>query len=101
MLFDINQYADTVVILRFSSFIPFFAICNNILAINLFITFGLKRYLVKIIGTGGAFSILLIVPAVLMYQARGVAIVATLTEVLITILLLYILRKHQIKLKLL
>lgn len=100
VLFGIPQYAETVIILRISSFIPFFAICNNILAINLFITFGLKRYLVKIIGAGGAFSLLLIVPAVLYYQARGVAVVATLTEVIIAILLLIVIRKHQIKLQL-
>ncbi len=100
VLFGISQYAETVIILRISSFIPFFAICNNILAINLFITFGLKRYLVKIIGAGGVFSLLLIVPAVLHYQARGVAVVATLTEVIIAILLLIVIRKHQIKLQL-
>lgn len=98
ILFGIPQYAETIIILRISCFIPFFAICNGILAVNLLITFGLKRYLVKIVGAGGVFSLFLIVPAVLMYQARGVAVVATLTEILITILLLYVFRKHQIKL---
>lgn len=99
VLFGFSQYAETVNILRISSFIPFFAICNNILAINLFITFGLKRYLVKIIGTGGVFSLLLIVPAVIFYQARGVALLATLTEMLITVLLIVVMRKHHIKLQ--
>jgi len=97
ILFGISQYAETIVILRISSFIPFFSICNGILAVNLLITFGLKRYLVKIVGTGGIFSLLLIVPAVLMYQAKGVAVVATLTEILITIMLLYVFKKHHIK----
>lgn len=100
VLFGISQFAETIVILRISSFTPFFAICNGILAINLLITFGLKRYLVKIVGVGGLFSLLLVVPVVLFYQARGVAVVATLTEILITILLIYVFRKHHIKLKL-
>lgn len=100
ILFGIPQYAETIIILRISSFIPFFSICNGILAVNILITFGLKRYLVRIVGMGGIISLLLIVPAVIMYQARGVAVVATLTEILITILLLYVFRKHQIKLKL-
>lgn len=100
ILFGISQFAETIIILRISCFIPFFSICNGILAVNLLITFGLKRYLVKIVGTGGIFSLLLIAPAVLFYQARGVAVVATLTEILITILLLYVFRKHQIKIKL-
>jgi len=100
ILFGIPQFAETIVILRISCFIPFFSICNGILAVNLLITFGLKRYLVKIVGTGGFFSLLLIAPAVMFCQARGVAIVATLTEILITVLLLFVFRKHQIKLKL-
>ncbi|MEI6679462.1 MAG: flippase [Mariniphaga sp.] len=98
LLFGLPQFDETIVILRISSFIPFFAICNGILAVNLLITFGLKHYLVKIVGAGGIFSLLMIVPAVLTYQARGVAVVALLTEVLISILLLYVFRKNHIKL---
>jgi PST family polysaccharide transporter len=100
ILFGVPQYAETIIVLRISSFIPLFSICNGILAINLLITFGLKRYLVKIVGIGGIFSLLVIVPTVFLYQARGVAIVATLTEILITIMLLYVFKKHQIKIKL-
>ncbi len=100
ILFGIPEFNETILILRISSFIPFFSIVNGILGVNLLITFGLKRYLVRIVGAGGIFSLLIIVPSVLLYQARGVAVVATLTEILISTLLLYIFRKHQIKLKL-
>ncbi len=100
ILFGIPQFTETIIILRISSFIPFFSICNGILAVNLLITFGLKRYLVRIVGAGGIFSLLLIVPAVIMYQAQGVAVVTTLTEILITILLINVFKKHQIKLTL-
>ena len=97
LLFGIPQYSETITILRISSFIPLFSICNGILAVNLLITFGLKRYLLRIVGVGGIFSLILIVPAVILFQARGVAVVATLTEILITILLFYVFRKHQIR----
>ncbi len=97
IMFGVPQYNETIIIMRLSSFLPFFAICNGVLAVNLLFTFGLKRYLTRIVGAGGIFSILFIVPAVLFFQARGVAIVATLTEMLISVLLLYVLKKHRIK----
>jgi len=94
ILFGVPQYDETTEILRISSFIPFFSLCNGILAVNLLITFGFKRYLFKIVGAGGIFSLLLIVPAVIFFQAKGVAVVATLTEILIMGLLFAVLRKH-------
>jgi len=100
ILFGVPQYNETIVIMRLSSFLPFFANCNAVLAINLLFTFGLKRYLTRILGAAGIFSILLVVPAILFFQARGVAVVATLTEVLISVLLLYVLKKHSIRIML-
>lgn len=100
LLFGVPQFAETITILRISSFVPLFSICNGILAVNLLITFGLKRYLLRIVGAGGLFSMLLIVPAVWWYHAEGVAVVALLTEILITGLLLYTFNLHQIKIKL-
>ena len=96
VLFGVPQYDETTDILRLSSFIPFFALCNGILAVNLLVTFGLKKYLFKIVGAGGLFSLLLIVPAVIFFQAKGVAVVATLTEVLIMGLLFAVFRKHVV-----
>ena len=99
ILFGLPEYYLTIVILRISSFIPFFAVCNGILGVNLLITFKLKRNLVNIVGIGCIFSLLMIVPAVLIYHAIGVAIVAILTEILISLLLIDVLRKHKIELK--
>lgn len=96
LLFGLPQYRETINILRISSFLPFFAICNGILAVNILVTFGLKRYLVKVTGYGGLFSILLIFPFVMCFQARGVAICALLTEMLISALLFSVFKKHQI-----
>jgi PST family polysaccharide transporter len=97
LLFGVPQFSETISILRISSFLPFFSLCNGILAVNLLITFGLKQYLLKIVGTGGFFSMLLVLPAVYFYQGKGVAVVAVLTEILIMGLLFSVFRKHQIK----
>lgn len=99
ILFGLPQYNETIMIMRLSSFLPFFAICNGVLAVNLLFTFGLKRYVTGIVGAGGLFSILLIVPAVLLFEARGVAVIATLTEVLISVLLIYVLKKNKISIR--
>jgi polysaccharide transporter, PST family len=99
ILFGMPQYYETINIIRISSFLPFFAVCNGILGVNLLITFELKQYLVKIVGMGCVFSLLVIAPAVIIYQAKGVAIVAILTEILITFLFFNVLRKHKIELE--
>jgi len=99
VLFGITQFSEVIIILRISSFIPCLATCNGIMATNFLITFGLKKYLFIVVAIGGLFSLLTIVPTVLFFQARGVAIIATLTEILITIMLLVIFKTHQIKIK--
>jgi len=97
IMFGVPQYEETIAILRLSSFLPFVANCNAVLAVNLLFTFGLKRYLTRILGAAGIFSILLVIPAILFFQARGVAVVAMLTQMLISVLLLYVLKKNRIK----
>lgn len=99
LLFGLPQYQDTITVLRISSFVPHFAVFNGMLAINLLITFGLKKHLPVILGSGGLFSLLLVVPAVLLFQANGVALLALSTEILITCLLLWTLHRHHIELK--
>ena len=97
ILFGVPQYNETIVVMRLSSFMPFVANCNAVIAVNLLFTFGLKRYLTRIVGIAGIFSVLLVIPAILFFQARGVAVVGTLTEMLISVLLLYVLKKHKIR----
>jgi O-antigen/teichoic acid export membrane protein len=100
LLFGLPQYQETITIMRISSFVPLFAICNGILAVNLLVTFGLKRKLLLILPVGGLFSLLSVFPAVILFQANGVAIVALSTEIIITSLLLLTFKRHKIELKL-
>ena len=99
ILFGLPQFNSTIAVLRINSFLPFLSICNGLIAINFLITFGLKRMLMKVVTLGGISSLILIVPAVLLYQEIGVAFVALITEFQIMIMLLYILRRYIINTK--
>jgi polysaccharide transporter, PST family len=70
LLFGLPQFNETISIIRISSFLPFFAICNGIIAINILITFGLKKYLTIVAGIGGVFSILCVFPMAYFFQAK-------------------------------
>jgi polysaccharide transporter, PST family len=86
LLFGIPEYQETIIILRISCLLPMFAIANGIIAVNVFITFNLKKSLVQVIGSGGLFSILMVIPLTYLFKAEGVAICALVTELLISIL---------------
>jgi PST family polysaccharide transporter len=100
LLFGLPQYQEAITVLRISSFIPLFAVCNGILGVNLLVTFGLKKKLLWIVGAGGLFSLASVFPAAMLYQVNGVALVALLTEIIITGLLLLTFNRHKIELKL-
>jgi len=100
ILFGLPQYEDSISILRISSFLPLLAVINGIIAVNVLLTFGLKKEVALIVSLGGIFSIVLIGPAVLFFQANGVAACALLTELVILILLIRQLKKNKIILKL-
>jgi PST family polysaccharide transporter len=96
-MFGVPEYNETIVILRITSFLPFFAIANGIIAINIFVTFNLKSVLAKIVGQGGLFSIIIIFPMTYFFKTEGVAYCALMTEILISFLLFRNLKCHQIK----
>jgi PST family polysaccharide transporter len=99
ILFGLPQYENTINILRISSLLPLFSVVNGIIAVNVLLTFGLKKEVASIVTIGGIFSLLLIVPSILLFQANGVAACALLTEILILILLIRQLKKSNIVLQ--
>jgi hypothetical protein len=100
LLFGLPQYQETITVLRISSFIPLFSICNGILAVNLLVTFGLKKKLLWILPVGGLFSLATVFPAVILFQVNGVAFVALATEIIISGLLLLTFKHYKIELNL-
>jgi PST family polysaccharide transporter len=98
-LFDLPQYENSILVLRISSFLPFFAVINGIIAVNVLLTFGFKKEVATVVTSGGIFSLLIIFPSVLFFKANGVATCALLTEILIFILLIHQLMKNNIVLQ--
>ena len=45
LMFKNGDFTQSAVVLRYYSSLPFFAVINGIIAVNIFITFGLKKNL--------------------------------------------------------
>lgn len=92
------DFQKTVDVFRYSSLLPLFSVVNGLLAINVLVVFGLRKALSKIVFIGCLFSLILISPLVSKFQEIGAVICATLTEILIFILLMITIIKHKIPL---
>lgn len=96
LLFGLPDYFNSIKILRITSFLPMFATINGIIAINVLITFNLKKVLLKVVAIGGVFSLFFIFPFTYFFGAIGTGITALSTEVLIFCLLFFELKKRDI-----
>ncbi len=96
LLFGLPDYFNSIKILRITSFLPMFATINGIIAINVLITFNLKKVLLKVVAIGGVFSLFFIFPFTYFFGAIGAGITALSTEVLIFCLLFFELKKRDI-----
>lgn len=96
LMYGVDKFNQAIYVLKYSSLLPLLSVINGIVAINIFITFGMKKDLLKIVIAGCVFSLLFISPLILLFEGIGVVLCATLTELIIFILLLFICRKRQI-----
>ncbi|MDR2283075.1 MAG: flippase [Sphingobacterium sp.] len=96
LLFKESDFQRSIKVLQFSSLLPLFSVVNGLLAVNVFITFGLKRQLLKIVFVGCVFSLIFISPLVINFKEIGAILCATLTEILIFILFIYYIIRNKI-----
>lgn len=87
-MFRGGDFTRSVNVLKLSSLLPLVSIVNGLLAINLFVVFGYKKELLKIVLSGTAFSLIIIWPLVCVFRELGPPICATLTELFILIMLI-------------
>ena len=87
LLFKGGDFKNSVKVLQYSVLLPLFSVVNGIIAINIFITFGLKKNLLQIVFIGCLFSLICISPLVLYFKEIGAVICATITEIVIFVLL--------------
>lgn len=96
LMFKNGDFTQSAVVLRYYSSLPFFAVINGVIAVNIFITFGLKKELLKIVFFGCIFSLILIYPFVLYFKEVGPAICSSITEMFIMILFLKVIKSKKI-----
>lgn len=96
LLFGIGDFDRTIKVLKYSSILPFFSVINGIIAINVFITIGKKKELLKIVTSGCLFSLVIISPLVYYFYELGPVFSVLLTEILI--LFLFVRKLNKIKL---
>jgi len=96
LMFKTGEFMKSAEVLRFSVLLPLFSVINGVIAINIFITFGLKKKLLNIVMIGCVFSLTFIAPLVIIFKENGAVICATLTEIIIFILLLFTIKKSNL-----
>ncbi|GGP06548.1 teichoic acid transporter [Cloacibacterium rupense] len=96
IMFKNGDFTQSAAVLRYCSALPFFAVINGLIAVNIFITFGLKKELLKIVFMGCIFSLILIYPLVFFFKEIGPAICSTITEIFIMILFLKVIKTKNV-----
>ena len=96
LLFKGGDFKNSVKVLQYSVLLPLFSVVNGIIAINIFITFGLKKNLLQIVFIGCLFSLICISPLVLYFKEIGAVICATITEIVIFVLLIGFITKKKL-----
>lgn len=91
-----NQYLESQIYLKILSPLPIALTLSNIFGIQSLLTFGYKKDFFKILIFGAFLSLTLIFPLTFYYNATGTAFTLTITEVVITSLMFYIMVKKRI-----
>lgn len=96
ILFGPN-YANSIIILRILSIIPFMVSLSNIFGIQTMLTFNYKKDFTIIVLMGGIIDIILGIILISLFKEIGIAISFAVTETFITIAMLTFLQRKNIK----
>ena len=94
IMYKNGDFLSSVDVLRYSVLLPLFSVINGVIAINIFITFGYKKALLKFVFIGCVFSLTAIFPFVTFFKEIGAVICATLTEIIIFCFLIVFINKN-------
>lgn len=100
LVFKNGDFNKAIDVLKCSALLPLFSIVNGLIAVNIFITFGFKSQLLKIVFFGCLFSLVFITPMVYYLEEIGAVLCVVLTEVFIFFLLLKFMNAKVFKNKL-
>lgn len=91
-------YEQSVLLLRILAFLPFIISLSNVFGIQTMLVFGMKKQFNRVLLSAAIINTVIVLPMIYFYQAIGVSITMTITEVFVTSSMYYILKKNNIDL---
>lgn len=91
-------YEQSVLLLRILAFLPFIISLSNVFGIQTMLVFGMKKQFNKVLLSAAIVNTVIVLPMIYFYQAVGVSISMTITEVFVTLSMYYILKRDNIDL---
>jgi PST family polysaccharide transporter len=86
----------SVAVVRWIALLPFIIAISNVLGIQTMIPFGLDRQFSRILIGGGLLNLVIAVPLIKLFAARGAGASVLITETMITATMMFVLRNHGI-----
>lgn len=97
LLFGIRAAAGAAPVIQWIAMLPFIVAISNVLGVQTMVTFGLDKQFSWILLSSGVVNILFAIPLILFFGAQGAGVALLITELLVTILMIYVLRARGIK----
>lgn len=91
-----NASSGSIPIIRWIAFLPALIAISNVLGVQIMVTFNLDREFSRILIIAGLFNILLGVPLIKLFFAAGAGAAVLFTECLVTVLMIWQLKRHKI-----
>ncbi len=86
----------SVVVVRWIALMPFLIAISNVLGTQTMITFGLDRQFSRILIGAGLLNIFMAMPLVKLFAAQGAGASLLITEAVVTLTMIFVLRNHDI-----
>jgi polysaccharide transporter, PST family len=84
-----------VPVIRWIAPLPFLVAISNVLGIQIMVPLGFDKQFSRILILAGLFNLALCVPLVHLFAARGAGASVLCTETLVTVLMIFVLRRHN------
>lgn len=91
-------YEQSVLLLRILAFLPFIISLSNIFGIQTMLVFGMKKQFNKVLLSAAIVNTVIVLPMIYFYQAIGVSVSMTITEIFVTLSMYIVLKNNNINL---
>ena len=91
-------YERSILLLRILAFLPFIISLSNVFGIQTMLVFGMKKQFNKVLLSAAIVNTGIVLPMIYFYQAVGVSISMTITEIFVTLSMYYVLKRNKIDL---